>query len=112
MTVTATEFDSLQDDIREVNLSYLLVARQLVRLDFEAGCLKLGVDAGAGEVLRDLSFAQIRSLADTSFPVVALRIKDAELLRSLSAGSVNRVVQRMRTMTALAQAPVAAIHSN
>jgi len=98
-----TAHDTLIDDIRENNLSYLLIAQQLLRSDFESACVQLGIQDEAAQVLRDLSLAQVRSLAGTPLLITGFRMTNADVLRSLAQTNVNSITQRARFAMALAQ---------
>lgn len=51
------------DSIRDINLSYLMLAQRLLRDDREAGMFRLGLSAPLAELLSTLTLAQTTRLA-------------------------------------------------
>src|SRR3546814_4495042 len=75
---------SLLNDIREVNLSYLLLAQRLLRENLAAGMFRLGFDADVAETIIKLSPAQVIRLASSSSVLCGFRLNDGELLANLT----------------------------
>ncbi len=77
-------------DIQDVNLSYLIVAQQLVRTDRSSAIFRLGVDAKLADLIGDLSPVQVVKLASTSILLARLRLDDASVLGMLTHPSKER----------------------
>lgn len=80
-----SDIDSaLLDDIREVNLSYLMLAQRLLRENPAAGMFRLGFGTDVAEIILNLSPAQIVKLASSNSVLCAFRLNDAQLLTALT----------------------------
>lgn len=93
----------LTQEVREVNLSYLLLTQRLLRDDFAQGLFRTGLDAESAQVLVNLTPAQLIALANSSSLLVGLRIDDASLLTMLTDSASGGILQKARTAIALAQ---------
>ena len=90
-----SDIDSaLLDDIREVNLSYLMLAQRLLRDNLAAGMFRLGFGADVAEIILNLSPAQIVKLASSNSVLCAFRLNDAQLLNSLTHEVLGGVLQQ------------------
>ena len=77
-------------DIRDANLSYLMVAQQLVRAGRVRAIFRLGVDAKLADLIGDLSPVQMVKLAATNILLARLRLDDASILDMLTHPSKER----------------------
>ncbi|HTI17105.1 MAG TPA: flagellar transcriptional regulator FlhD [Trinickia sp.] len=71
-------------EIKEVNLSYLLLAQSLLREDRAAGMFRMGLSDEIADVLANLSFAQTVKLATSSQLLCRFRFDDYAVLSSLA----------------------------
>jgi len=85
---------ALLDDIREVNLSYLMLAQRLLRENLSAGMFRLGFSEDVAEIILNLSPAQIVKLAGSNSVLCAFRLNDAQLLASLTHEVLGGVLQQ------------------
>jgi flagellar transcriptional activator FlhD len=85
---------ALLDDIREVNLSYLMLAQRLLRENLSAGMFRLGFGEDVAEIILNLSPAQIVKLAGSNSVLCAFRLNDAQLLASLTHEVLGGVLQQ------------------
>lgn len=72
------------NEIKEVNLSYLLLAQRLLREDKPMGMFRMGISDGLADVLANLSFAQTVKLAASSQLLCRFRFDDHAVLSSLA----------------------------
>lgn len=83
--------------IHDINLSYLLLAQQLIRQDkFSAG-FRLGLSETTIDALRGLSLPQMIKLASTNQFICSLRIDDKNIIDSLTKDSRIEALQRIHT---------------
>jgi flagellar transcriptional activator FlhD len=68
--------DQLLMEIREANLSYLMLAQSLVRTDREQALFRLGISDEAAEMIAMLTPAQIMKLADSENLLCHMRAED------------------------------------
>lgn len=72
------------DNIRDLNLSYLMIAQQLLKKNRSRGMFTLGLTEDAAQTLLMLRPAQIVKLANNASLLCSFRLNDAELLSALS----------------------------
>lgn len=68
--------DQILTEIREANLSYLMLAQNLIRADREEAMFRLGLSEEAAEMLGLLSPAQILKLASGNTLLCRFRVDD------------------------------------
>jgi flagellar transcriptional activator FlhD len=76
---------TLQDEIREINLAYLMLAQRMLREDREAAMFRLGIGADVAELVLGLSASQLVKLAAGQMLVPRFRFDD-HLVLGLMAG--------------------------
>jgi flagellar transcriptional activator FlhD len=96
------------DGIHELNLSYLLLAQQLLREDKAVGMFRLGVSAEIAEILVSLSPAQIAKLAAARQLLCAFRFKDDAILSALTHTAKRAAVVPAHAALVLAGQPAEA----
>jgi flagellar transcriptional activator FlhD len=68
--------DQILAEIRETNLSYLMLAQNLVRADREQALFRLGLSEEAADRIAALSPAQVLKIASSNTLVCRMRIDD------------------------------------
>jgi flagellar transcriptional activator FlhD len=68
--------DQILAEIRETNLSYLMLAQSLVRADREQALFRLGLSEEAADRIAALSPAQVLKIASSNTLVCRMRIDD------------------------------------
>lgn len=68
--------DQILAEIREANLSYLMLAQSLIRADREQALFRLGVSEDTAAILERLSPAQIMKIASGSTLLCQFRMND------------------------------------
>ena len=63
-------------EIRETNLSYLMLAQNLIRTDREQALFRLGISEEAADRLVSLSPAQVLKIASSNTLVCRMRVDD------------------------------------
>lgn len=94
---------ALLNDIREVNLSYLMLAQRLLRENLAAGMFRLGFGEDVADIVLNLSPAQIVKLASSNSVLCAFRLNDAQLLASLTHEVLGGVLQQAHSTILMAQ---------
>jgi flagellar transcriptional activator FlhD len=72
------------NEIREVNLSYLLLAQRLLREDKPMGMFRMGISDQLADVLASLSLAQTVRLAASNQVLCRFRFDDHAVLSALA----------------------------
>jgi flagellar transcriptional activator FlhD len=73
-----------QEIIREINLSYLILAQRLLREDRAIGMFRLGLSGEVADLLSGLSLPQVVKLASADQLLCAFRFNDRMLLSALT----------------------------
>lgn len=68
--------DQILMEIRETNLSYLMLAQSLIRADREQALFRLGLSEDAAERIAALSPAQVMKIASSNTLICRMRIDD------------------------------------
>ncbi|RZL11346.1 MAG: flagellar transcriptional regulator FlhD [Rubrivivax sp.] len=74
--------DQILMEIRETNLSYLMLAQSLIRTDREQAVVRLGVSQDTATMIASLSPAQIMRIASSNTLLCRMQVDD-ELVWSL-----------------------------
>lgn len=72
------------DSIREINLSYIILAQRMLREDKAVAMFRLGLSPELASILADLTLAQIAKLAASNQLLCAFRFNDHTLLSALT----------------------------
>lgn len=100
-----SELDAIQNDIQDVNLSYLLVAQRLLTANFDAGRVNLGFDESTAHQLLQMTHRQLKNLASRTNFIVSMREASTKALASLSRDDVDGVLQRTRAAMVFSRHP-------
>lgn len=95
--------NSSLSDIKEVNLSYLMLAQRLLRENYSAGMFRLGFDSDVADIVLRLSPAQLVKLAGSSSLICGFRLNDYDLLSSLTQDVLGGVLQQAHSTILMAQ---------
>jgi flagellar transcriptional activator FlhD len=93
-------------DIREVNLSYLLLAQRLLHDDFEGALFRLGFSREVANIMMRLSPAQLVRLASSGALLCQFRFEDQKVLSALTKDLLGGVLQQAHATILLANQPV------
>ncbi len=77
-------YNDASESIREINLSYVMLAQRLLREDRPVGMFRLGLSAEVADILTNLSMAQIVKLAGADHLLCSFRFNDQAMLGALT----------------------------
>ena len=97
------------NDIKEVNLSYLMLAQNMVRSDREAAIFRLGISEEIADVLGRLTPGQVLKMASSDMLLCSFRFEDTLLLDLLANHERDRGVGHLHAEILAAGRPVATI---
>ena len=80
------------DDIREANLTYLILAQRLLQHDRAEAMFRLGVSEDVADILANLSTAQVVKIAATNMLMCRFRFDDALVWNLLTGTKGDRGV--------------------
>jgi flagellar transcriptional activator FlhD len=87
----AMNTDQIIAEIREANLTYLMLAQNLIRQDKAAALFRLGIQEEAADILGSLSAAQILKLASSNMLLCHFRVDDNLVWNLLTNHDVKKV---------------------
>ena len=80
--------DQILTEIREANLSYLMLAQSLIRADREQALFRLGISEDTATLLNTLSPAQLMKIASSNTLLCRFRMDD-DLVWGLQIGRAS-----------------------
>ena len=83
--------EQLLAEIREANLTYLMLAQNLIRKDRAEALFRLGLTEEAADLLGMLSTAQLLKIASSNMLLCRFRVDDDMVWNLLTNHSVNKV---------------------
>lgn len=95
--------NTLQSDIQEINLSYLMLAQKLLHQDFSAGITKLGINQDVATILLRMSPSQLIKLSSCSSIICSFRLNDYQILNALTSNSLDGILQQAHTEILMTQ---------
>jgi len=97
------------NDIKEVNLAYLMLAQNMVRSDREAAIFRLGISAEIADVIERLTPGQVLKMASSDMLLCRFRFDDNLLLDLLANHERDRGVGHLHAAILAAGKPVEAM---
>ncbi|WP_153101945.1 flagellar transcriptional regulator FlhD [Paraburkholderia hayleyella] len=90
------------DSIREINLSYVMLAQRMLREDKAVGMFRLGLSSELADLLAGLTLAQCVKLASSGQLLCFFRLTDHAMLAALTQTSRHAEVAPTHTAILLA----------
>ncbi|MEK8048928.1 flagellar transcriptional regulator FlhD [Ideonella sp. DXS22W] len=97
--------DQILAEIREANLSYLMLAQSLVRIDRDQALFRLGINEGTADLIAALTPAQMMKVASSNTLLCKMRCDDDMvwgLLTSHGKSAANDAVSRLHASILMA----------
>jgi flagellar transcriptional activator FlhD len=82
--------DLLLEEIRDLNISYMLLAKQMIKDDREQAMYRLGLSEEAADNLSRLSPAQVLKIAASNMLACRFRFDDRMILDILTRPDINK----------------------
>jgi flagellar transcriptional activator FlhD len=89
-------------EIRDANLSYLMLAQQMIRADKPTAIFRLGLSQPIADMLDGLSTAQVLKLAGSASMLTRFRFDDAAILGMLTHDSKDNALAQSHAAILLA----------
>lgn len=99
----------LLDEIREVNLSYLMLAQQLLHEDRDMAMYRLGLAADAADLIMDLTPMQVAKLSASNTLLSRFRCDDRSILEMLTGYGKQRALSRAHAALLMSGKPASAM---
>ncbi|WP_370262515.1 flagellar transcriptional regulator FlhD [Limnobacter sp.] len=92
----------LTEQIREANLSYLLLAKQLIAEDRAEALIRLGIDEATADLLGQLTTAQVLKIAANDVPMCTLRFTEPSVWARLGDHGKERSISGLHAAILMA----------
>lgn len=96
-------------EIRDANLSYLMLAQQMIRADKATAIFRLGVSSEIAELLESLSTPQLLKLAGSNMMLARFRFDDSMILGMLTSYNKDRALAQAHSSILMAKQPAEGI---
>ncbi len=84
--------NDMMAEIRDANLSYLMLAQQMIRFDKVTAIFRLGISHEIADLIEGMSNAQILKLAGANMMLARFRFDDSAILVMLTNHNKERVL--------------------
>lgn len=99
----------IYNEVKEINLSYLMLAQQLIRADRETAQYRLGISADIADIIERLTPGQVLKMAGSNMVLCRFRFDDRMLLGLLSNHERDRGTSHTHAAILAAARPVEAV---
>lgn len=103
------ETNQLFDEIRDVNLNYLLLAKQMLHDDRVSAMYRLGINQDIADILDRLNSAQLIRMAASNMLLCRFRFDDRLIADILSSDDRDQSVAKSHAAILMAGKPAKAI---
>ena len=103
------ETNQLLDEIRDINLSYLLLAKQMLRDDRVSAMYRLGINQDIADILDKLSSAQLIKMAASNMLLCRFRFDDRLIADMLSNDNRDQSITKSHAAILMAGKPAEAM---
>lgn len=99
----------LHEEIKEANLSYMLLARQMIHDDRATAIFRLGISGEMAELIAALSPAQLLKMAASNTLLCGFRFDEKLLLNMITDYNKDRMMSQAHTAILMAGYPMEAL---
>lgn len=96
----------IHNEVRDINLAYLMLAQQMLRQDRDAAAFRLGVGEDVAEVIERLTPGQVLRMASSNMLLCCFRFDDRMLVDLLSDHRREAGISRVHAAILAADKPV------
>jgi flagellar transcriptional activator FlhD len=101
--------NQLHEEIKEANLSYLLLAQQMINEDLAAATFRLGISQEMAELIARLTPAQLLKMAGSNMLLCRFRFDERLLLNMITDYTKDRLMSQPHAAIMMAGQPVEAL---
>lgn len=94
--------DQLHQEIKEANLSYMLLARQMIQDDMASAIFRLGISQEMAELVASLSPAQMLKMSASNMLLCRFRFDEKLLLNMITNYNNDRMMSQAHTAILMA----------
>ena len=99
----------LHEEIKEANLSYMLLARQMIQEDKAAAIFRLGISEEMAELVAGLSPAQLLKMAASNMLLCRFRFDERLLLSMIADHDRDRMMSQVHAAILMVGQPMEAL---
>ena len=99
----------LHEEIKEANLSYMMLAKQMINDDKASAIFRLGISEEMADLLAGLTPAQILKMATSNMLLCAFRFDERLLLNMVTDYNKDRMMSQAHATILMSAQPVAEI---
>ena len=103
------KLDEMLDEMRDVNLNYLMLAQSMIQHDKTTAGFRLGISQDVADLIEALTPAQILKLAGSGMLVSRFRFDDGVVLNMLTGYTKDRVLAQSHAAILMASQAVEAM---
>lgn len=101
--------NQLHEEIKEANLSYLLLAQQMIKEDSASAMFRLGIGQEMADLIANLSPAQLLKMAASNMLLCRFRFDERLLLNMITDYNKDRLMSQPHAAIMMAGQPVEAL---
>lgn len=101
--------DQIHEEIRETNLSYMLLAQQMIQNDRVSAIFRLGISEEMADLISGLTTAQILKMAGSNLMLCRFRFDERLMLNMISDFNKDRMMSQAHTTILMTAQPVEAL---
>lgn len=98
--------EQMTEEIREVNLSYMLLAKQMVQQDKAAAIYRLGISKEVADIIENLTHGQIMKMVAANLLLCRFRVDDRLILEMLANHNRGHAMSQSHAAILMAGRPV------
>ncbi len=99
----------LHEEIKEANLSYMLLARQMIHEDRAMAVFRLGISEEMAGLIAGLSTTQLLKMAASNILLCRFRFDEKLLLNMITDYNKDRLMSQAHTAILMAGQPIEAL---
>ena len=103
------EATQILEEIRDINLSYMLLAQQLLREDKISAMYRLGINEDVANILEKLTSSQLLTMADTNILLCRFRFDNNLIAEMLSNHNKDRALSQSHASIIISSLPAETI---
>lgn len=96
----------LQEGIRDINLTYLMLAQQMIKEDRQAAIFRLGISQDLVDIIAGLTPAQIVKMASTNMLLCRFRFDEPLLVNMVAGYTKDRLMSQAHAAILMSTQPV------
>lgn len=96
----------LQEGIRELNLTYLMLAQQMIKEDKPAAIFRLGLSQDLADVIANLTPAQVIKMAASNMLLCRFRFDENLLINMVTDYNKDRLMSQAHAAILMSAQPV------